>query len=269
MVESAGALITLDEPGDPHQMAAAVSRAATILTGGGTVVMPTDTVYGVAALASDAGAVARLFALKDRSTSSPLAVLVATESQGLGLVDFASHVDEPPQGDDIGRLDRASSDSGHTNDERETGSGGDGGDELESAVRDLVTKWWPGALTLVLPRRAAFADWDLGGDPATIGVRCPSSPVVRAVADRIGPLAVTSANRSGRPTPTSAGQAAEGLAGSVSLVIDAGPCTEPASTVLDLTCRPILLRRVGSIGLAELALPPRWMISSNAESANG
>ena len=231
MANSVGTLITLDASGDPDQMAAAVSRAATILTGGGTVVMPTDTVYGVAALASDADAVARLFALKDRSTSSPLAVLVATELQGLGLVDVSV--------------------------------------DLESVVRKLVTTWWPGALTLVLPRRKSIAGWDLGGDPATIGVRCPSSPVVRAVAAMIGPLAVTSANRSGQPTPTSAGQAAEGLAGSVSLVIDAGACTEPASTVLDLTRRPAVLLRVGSIGLAELTLPPGWMIRTAAESAGG
>lgn len=267
MVDSAGALITLDAAGDPDQMAKAVSRAATILTSGGTVVVPTDTVYGVAALASDSGAVARLFALKDRSTSSPLAVLVASVSQGLGLVDFASCVDGPQQCAVTESHDGSSSDRAHGNDERDMIEGS--GDDLESLARELVTKWWPGALTLVLPRRSSIADWGLGGDPATIGVRCPSSPVVRAVADRVGPLAVTSANRSGQPTPTSAGQAAQGLAGSVSLVIDAGPCTEPASTVLDLTSHPILLRRVGSIGLTELALPPRWMISSLAESANG
>ena len=103
---------------------------------------------------------------------------------------------------------------------------------------------WPGALTLVLPRSSGAGAHDLGGDSSTIGVRCPRSSIVRAIAERVGPLVTTSANRSGTPTPSTASAAAESLAGSVELVIDAGACTERPSTVLDATTTPFRVLRV-------------------------
>ena len=65
----------------------------------------------------------------------------------------------------------------------------------------LVGRLWPGPLTIVLPRTDASRPWDLGGDPATVGVRMPHHPLALAVLARSGPLAVSSANRSGGPTP--------------------------------------------------------------------
>src|SRR5262249_30994969 len=70
-------------------------------------------------------------------------------------------------------------------------------------ARGLASQHWPGALTLVLERTEASAEWDLGGNPGTVGVRVPDHPTARAVLARTGPLAVTSANISGEPTPSS------------------------------------------------------------------
>jgi tRNA A37 threonylcarbamoyladenosine synthetase subunit TsaC/SUA5/YrdC len=105
----------------------------------------------------------------------------------------------------------------------------------------------------VLHRSPAAAGLALGGDPTTIGVRCPAHPVVRAIAARVGPLAVTSANRHGHPTPPSAREAADGLAVPPDLVIDGGPAGSVASTVVDAT-DPERWRvlRVGAVTEADL-----------------
>ncbi len=202
---------------------AVVQQAASALEAGGAVVVPTDTVYGVAARLDRPDGLDRLFELKRRDRSNPLAVLVAHRPQALGLVDRSA-------------LD----------------------DEVAEAVAEMMDRGWPGALTLVVPRKAEARGFDLGGDAATIGVRCPSSPVVRALAAASGPLATTSANRSGDPTPSTAAAAARALAGSVDLVIDAGPCTERPSTVVDVTGRPFRILRQGSAMAGELGVPADW-----------
>jgi L-threonylcarbamoyladenylate synthase len=110
--------------------------------------------------------------------------------------------------------------------------------ELATAVpetaRTLMARWWPGALTLVLPRRPDLA-LDLGSDEATIGIRCPDHPVPRALARSCGPLATTSANRHGEPPITTAAEVAEVLGEAVGLVLDAGTCAGAPSTVVDCT----------------------------------
>lgn len=213
-------MLRVDPRSSPRDLVDVVSRAVDALEGDGTVIVPTDTVYGVAARLDRPAALLRLFDLKDRGRSNPLAVLVGDPAQGRGLVD-------------LGSLDEVT----------------------HSLVDHLMAEAWPGALTLVLPRAATERERDLGGDPTTIGIRCPRATVVRAIADRVGPLVTTSANRSGDPTPSTASAAARSLAGSVTLVIDAGPCTEPPSTVLDMTAAPFRVRRVGSFDVATLGLP--------------
>ncbi len=104
---------------------------------------------------------------------------------------------------------------------------------------------WPGALTLVLARTAVSRGWELGGDGATIGVRVPDHPVARAVLERTGALAVTSANRSGG-TPGRDRAELVALFGDAvaAYVFDDRPLGEAASTVMDLTGRdPEILRR--------------------------
>lgn len=198
--------------------AAAVEAAAAVLRGGGVVVLPTDTVYGLAALPTDPQAVARIWALKDRSPDQPLAVLVADAEQAQTIVDV-----------DLDAL-----------------AGADG--------PAWVRRFWPGPLTLVVPRAPASNDFALGGDPATIGVRCPAHPFVRALAAAVGPLAVTSANRHGDPTPPDAAAAAASLAEPPDLVVDGGPAGSVASTVVDLTGDEPRILRVGVLGAADLAL---------------
>lgn len=107
---------------------------------------------------------------------------------------------------------------------------------------------WPGALTLVLPRTEASARWELGGDPATVGVRVPHHPLALAVLAATGPLAVTSANRSGEPPARTCDelQAAFGDAVDVYLCQDE-PLEGLASSVVDLAHGPARLLRAGSV----------------------
>lgn len=119
-------------------------------------------------------------------------------------------------------------------------------------ARALMERWWPGALTLVLPRRPGLVA-DLGHDRSTVGVRCPDHPVPRALAARLGPLATTSANRHGQPPLTTAAAVDEELGSQVALVLDAGPCTGTPSTVVDCTGAEPRCLRHGRIPWAEVS----------------
>lgn len=190
-----------------------VDRLVEALEAGEPVVMPTDTVYGVAALPSVPGATEKLYALKDRRPDVPLAVLCADVGMALG----------------------------------------DAGPAVTDDVFDL-TRHWPGPLTIVRRRFSGLADWDLGGDPTTIGVRVPDHPLVQAVADRTGPIATTSANRHGRPTPATAAEAAASLTGPVAVVADGGRLEGVASTVVDVTTDPWRILRQGALTAGDLGL---------------
>jgi tRNA threonylcarbamoyl adenosine modification protein (Sua5/YciO/YrdC/YwlC family) len=105
----------------------------------------------------------------------------------------------------------------------------------------LMDRYWPGPLTLVLPRRPDL-NADLGEDDATIGVRCPAHPVPLALCREVGPLATTSANHHGDAPAATAAEVAEAMGG-VELILDAGPCRGLPSTVVDCTgLEPRLLR---------------------------
>lgn len=175
---------------DPSSIASAAARAAEVLVEGGVVVLPTDTVYGLAACPDDPDAVARVFELKGRGADVPVAVLCAGPVQALGLAGT-----------------------------------------VHAEAARLAGEHWPGPLTLVLPRDPDL-DWSLGEPRHTIGVRCPDHPLIRAVAERIGPIATTSANRHGEPTPTTAADAAASLTGPVDLVVDGGTLAGSASSVI-------------------------------------
>ena len=115
----------------------------------------------------------------------------------------------------------------------------------------LMERYWPGPLTIVLPRRPGLHA-DLGEDDATIGVRCPDHPVPLALAARAGPLATTSANLHGEPTSETAAEVGAVFGNDIRLVLDGGPCTGSPSTVLDCTgVQPRLLRE-GRIPWPEL-----------------
>ena len=170
-----------------------------VLESGGLAVIPTDTVYGLAApLAVDA--IARIFEAKGRPEAKPLPVLV-------GSIDHAARV---------GVLD-------------------------ERALR-LAERFWPGPLTLVLERARGF-DIDLGGDEKrTVAVRVPKQPLALEVLRGAGPLAVTSANRSGDKPVASIAEAREVFGDTVGAYLDGGRCTGVPSTIVFLAGERRILR---------------------------
>ena len=186
-----------------------VDEVVDVLERGGVVVLPTDTVYGLAALPTSAEAIERVFALKGRLADVPIAVLCASAAQALELA-------APVPG-----------------------------------VEAVANRFWPGPLTLVLPRRAGV-ELHLGEPSHTIGLRVPDHPLVRAVAERTGPVATTSANRHGEPTFATARAAAGSLDGAPDLVVEGGRLEATASTVVDATVSPWIARRHGAIDPAEV-----------------
>ncbi len=124
--------------------------------------------------------------------------------------------------------------------------------EPSAKVRRLMDAFWPGPLTIVLARRAGL-DVDLGGRGDTIGVRLPAHPVPVALARRAGPLAVSSANRHGQPTPADAAGVAAAFGADLALVLDAGPAAAGASTVVDGTGDELSVLREGPITAERLA----------------
>ena len=184
----------------------AVERAVVALREGRPVILPTDTVYGVAVPASVAGATQALVVLKGRASTQPFAVLVADLAQARSLA-------EP----------------------------------LSPLVEHLASTYWPGPLTLVVRRRRDLTGLQLGGNPSTIGVRCPDHPLVRDLAQRLGPIVTPSANRHGEPPPATAAAAAAALGGSVAEVLDGGVLDGQASAVVDCTVKPPKLLRGGRL----------------------
>jgi L-threonylcarbamoyladenylate synthase len=110
-------------------------------------------------------------------------------------------------------------------------------------ARALVEAFWPGDLSIVLPHAPSLA-WDLGRTGGTVMLRMPLHPVALELLREVGPMAVSSANRSGWPTPADAAGAREQLGDSVTVYLEAGPCGDPVpSSIVDLTGdEPVLLR---------------------------
>jgi L-threonylcarbamoyladenylate synthase len=125
--------------------------------------------------------------------------------------------------------------------------------QVPAIAWELAERFWPGGLTLVLPRAEMVPPIvTAGGD--TVAIRCPDHPVPLTLADAIGaPLAATSANLSGQPSPTTARQVEEQLGGRVPLIIDGGECPGGVpSSVVDLSLSPPCLLREGAIPVEAL-----------------
>lgn len=118
----------------------------------------------------------------------------------------------------------------------------------------LMERFWPGALTLVLPR-SPDVQADLGDDELTIGLRCPDHDVLRDLCRRVGPLATTSANLHGQPTATTAQEVADLFGSLVPVVLDGGTCAGSPSTVLDCTGEQPKLLREGRIPWTDITSP--------------
>ncbi len=119
---------------------------------------------------------------------------------------------------------------------------------FDDRAERLAAALWPGALTLVLPRTDASTGWDLGGDGETIGVRVPSHPLALAVLAAAGPLATTSANRSGAPPAVTCDELHAAFGDEVAVYLcQEQPLSGAASTVVDLTHRDVRMLRAGGV----------------------
>ncbi|HMD25808.1 MAG TPA: L-threonylcarbamoyladenylate synthase, partial [Streptosporangiaceae bacterium] len=120
------------------------------------------------------------------------------------------------------------------------------------AALALAEAFWPGALTLVF-RASSTLLWDLGDTKGTVALRMPLHSVALDVLKQTGPLAVSSANRTGQPAATTADEAQQQLGEAVSVYLDGGPCTDSIpSTILDLTGTIPTLLRAGAISVDRL-----------------
>jgi L-threonylcarbamoyladenylate synthase len=186
---------------------------------GELVVLPTDTVYGIAADAFQPEAVARLLAAKGRGRQSPPPVLIP----GIPTLDALAET-------------------------------------VPDEVRSLVAAFWPGGLTIILPARSSL-QWDLGDTDGTVALRMPSNRIVLEILSETGPLAVSSANRTGEPAAMTAAQARDMLGDSIAVYLEDGeagtayPDAEAAtgSTIVDATG---LLRPEGRLRIVRSGVIP-------------
>ena len=179
---------------DEAQLLTGMRQARQAIGRGQLVVLPTDTVYGVAADAFDPRAVQLLLDAKGRGRQSPPPVLVA------GLTTLRALVAEVPE-----------------------------------PVERLVEAFWPGGLTIVLPSQPSLS-WDLGDTQGTVAVRMPAHRIALELLEETGPLAVSSANLTGKSAAITA-EDAEGMLGdSIDVYLSDGPSsTGIASTIIDAT----------------------------------
>ncbi len=194
---------------------ATIAQAAQALRDGQLLGLPTETVYGLAANATDDAAVAKIFAAKGRPSDHPLIVHVASVAQ---VPLFAVQVPDFAQ--------------------------------------KLMAAFWPGPLTLILPRKSGVATASAGGQDS-IGLRCPSHPVAQALLQAAWALGVSgvsapSANRFGRVSPTTAAHVQSEL-GPDLLILDGGDCEVGIeSTIIDCTRGEPVLLRPGQITRAQI-----------------
>lgn len=189
----------------------AMLDAAEALKDGKLVVLPTDTVYGIAADAFQKEAVSRLLAAKGRGRQMPPPVLVGGR-------------------DSVNKL--------ATN--------------IPPAVAELTARFWPGPLTIILPAHPDL-QWDLGDMGATVALRMPDHPLTLELLRSYGPLAVTSANLTGRKPALTVKEARDYFADSVEVYLDGGTAFSGLpSTILDMSGQKPVLLRPGGVSLCQM-----------------
>jgi L-threonylcarbamoyladenylate synthase len=191
----------------PALFSTAVKRATELLQAGEVVALPTETVYGLAANALDAPAVARIYEIKGRPAHNPIIVHVASNEMALRCVST-----------------------------------------WPDSATQLSRAFWPGPLTIVLPKANEIPDIVTAGG-GTVGVRWPGHPFIQAVIRECGfPLAAPSANLSNQVSPTNAEHVRKQLGNQLSLIVDGGQSQVGIeSTVIDLASTPPRVLRPGMI----------------------
>ena len=194
----------------PASSPEALRRAVEILRASGLVAFPTDTVYGVGALAFDAAAIEQIYLAKGRPAEKAIPILLG-DAQQLEQVAV----------------------------------------EVSNTALKLAARFWPGPLTLVVPKRPSIPA--AASTTPTIGVRVPDHPVARALLRAAGPMAVTSANLSGQASPSTAEEVLAQLGGRIALILDGGktPGGVPSTVVNCLGAEPQSLRE-GPIMLEQI-----------------
>jgi L-threonylcarbamoyladenylate synthase len=187
-------LFTVDDP-------LAFSHAIETLQSGGLVAFPTDTVYGLGAIAFNAKAVDSIYAAKDRPVEKAIPVLIG----------------------DVDDLEKVSA-------------------EVPEIALKLAARFWPGPLTLVVPKHPDLPE--AVSASSTVGVRIPDHPAARTLLRMAGPMAVTSANLSGQPSPSTAQEVIAQLGSRIAFVLDGGitPGGVPSTVVNCIGPEPKILR---------------------------
>jgi len=198
-----------------EDMKDALREACALLEAGEVVALPTETVYGLAADATNPQAAAKVFAAKERPSFDPLIVHIGSRTDLPKVADVPAGIAE--------------------------------------VVGKLADEFWPGPLTLILPKRPDIPDIVTSGLP-TVGVRQSGNAIFRAINKKLGkPIAAPSANRFGRISPTSASAVEKELGGRIPLIVNGGACRDGLeSTIISIEPRegkkPIFrLHRAGPI----------------------
>jgi L-threonylcarbamoyladenylate synthase len=187
-----------------------LQSALEILQGGGLVAFPTDTVYGLGALAFDNTAIKSIYTAKNRPIERAIPILIG----------------------DIKDLDQVAVD-------------------IPQMALTFAAHFWPGPLTCVVPKKQTLPP--AVSATATVAVRIPDHADARALLHLVGPMAVTSANISGEPSPSTAREVYDQLAGRIPLILDGGPTPGGiASTLVDCSGDQPVILRDGPISLQQL-----------------
>lgn len=188
----------------------AVEKALKILQAGKLVAFPTDTVYGLGALAFDNTAIESIYKAKDRPIEKAIPILIGDMDALNLIVDHIPHM-----------------------------------------AHIFASRFWPGPLTCILPKKQTLPL--AVSATSTIAVRIPDHPDARALLSAAGPMAVTSANISGKPSPSTAQEVYEQLGGRIPLILDGGKTMGGIpSTLVDCTGEKPVILREGPIYLEQL-----------------
>ncbi|HEY5728464.1 MAG TPA: L-threonylcarbamoyladenylate synthase, partial [Anaerolineales bacterium] len=174
----------------PSKSPRAIIKALEILRSGGLVAFPTDTVYGVGALAFDGKAIESIYLAKDRPIEKAIPILIA----------------------DLDDMEKV-------------------GMSIPQTAYKLASRFLPGPMTCIIPKQPSLPE--SVSATSTVGVRIPDHEVARALLRAAGPMAVTSANISGQPSPSTAEEVFAQLNGRIPLIIDGGktPSGVPSTVV--------------------------------------
>ncbi|MBU8881044.1 threonylcarbamoyl-AMP synthase [Bacillus sp. FJAT-29790] len=214
-----------------------ISQAADFLINNEVVAFPTETVYGLGGNAENDEAVAKIFAAKGRPSDNPLIIHIGEKQQLDGFVE-----------------------------------------EIPAKAKQLMKAFWPGPLTLIFKKKENKLSNKATAGLSTVAVRMPDHPVALAIIKKANlPIAAPSANRSGRPSPTTAEHVREDLHGKIAGIVDAGPTgVGVESTVLDCTATiPVILRPGGitkeqlEAVIGEVTVDPALVDSGQAPKSPG